>query len=129
MEEIQAETDHIPPRWHLRVGFIASDPVEVTALRAHLSGVLRKNPFIRPMAPTLVKSPPRGEEWIHEVKFDGWRAQVHVDDGDATMFSRTGADLTRRFRSLRPALAKIPAQQAIIDCELDRPPLSGPSGG
>jgi hypothetical protein len=35
--------------------------------------VLRKNLFIRPMAPTLAKAPPIGDDWIHQVKFDGWR--------------------------------------------------------
>jgi bifunctional non-homologous end joining protein LigD len=80
--------------------------------------VLRKNPFIKPMTPTLAKVPPVGEDWIHEVQFDGWRAQVHVEDGEATIFSRTGADLTRRFRALKPVIDAIPATSAIIDCEL-----------
>jgi bifunctional non-homologous end joining protein LigD len=70
------------------------------------------------MTPTLAKVPPVGEDWIHEVKFDGWRAQVHVEDGEATIFSRTGADLTRRFRALKPVIDAIPATSAIIDCEL-----------
>ena len=70
------------------------------------------------MTPTTVKTPPTGEEWLHEVKFDGFRAQVQIDDGEATILSRNGADLTKRFRALRPALADIPARTAILDCEL-----------
>lgn len=85
---------------------------------AYLRGMLRKNPFIRPMAPTMAKIPPVGDEWLHEVKFDGWRAQVHIDDGDATIYSRNGADLTKRFRALKPVIEMIPARSAIIDCEL-----------
>jgi bifunctional non-homologous end joining protein LigD len=80
--------------------------------------MLRKNPFIKPMAPTLATAPPVGDEWIHEVKFDGWRAQVHIEDGAATLYSKNGADITRRFRSLRPALARVPVKSAIVDCEL-----------
>lgn len=80
--------------------------------------MLRKVRFIRPMAPTLTKTPPAGPEWLHEVKFDGWRAQLYVDQGQATIFSKSGADITKRFRSLRPALSEIPCRQAIIDCEL-----------
>ena len=80
--------------------------------------MLRKVPFIKPMAPTLAKIPPAGPEWIHEVKFDGWRAQVHIEDGAATLYSKNGADITRRFRSLRPALARVPVKSAIVDCEL-----------
>jgi hypothetical protein len=44
---------------------------------------------------------------LHEVKFDGWGAQLHV-----------GADITKRFRWLRAALSEIPCRQAIIDCDL-----------
>ena len=49
---------------------------------------------------------------------DGWRAQVHIEAGAATLYSNNGADITRRFRSLRPALARVPVRSAIIDCEL-----------
>ena len=79
---------------------------------------MRKIPFVKPMAPTLAKTPPVGPEWLHEVKFDGWRAQVHIEAGAATLYSKNGADITRRFRSLRPALARVPVRSAIIDCEL-----------
>ena len=85
---------------------------------AHLSGVLRKHPFIGPMAPSAVQTPPIGPEWSHEAKFDGWRVQIHIEDGDAAIFSRNGADLTKRFRALLPALSEIPARRAIIDAEL-----------
>jgi bifunctional non-homologous end joining protein LigD len=80
--------------------------------------VLRKIPFIKPMAPTLAQIPPMGEDWLHEVKFDGWRAQLHIDQNEATLYSKSGADITKRFRSLRTALCEIPCRQAIIDCEL-----------
>jgi ATP-dependent DNA ligase len=39
--------------------------------RTHITGMLRKIPFIKPMAPSLVKVPPAGPDWLHEVKFDG----------------------------------------------------------
>ncbi|MBS0251510.1 MAG: hypothetical protein JSR78_10670 [Proteobacteria bacterium] len=69
------------------------------------------------MAPTAVKTPPIGPEWSHEAKFDGWRAQIHIEDGDAAIFSRNGAELTTRFRALLPALLEIPAKRA-IDADL-----------
>ena len=68
------------------------------------------------MAPALAKTPPAGADWIHEVKFDGWRAQIHVEGGSATIYSKNGADYTKRFRALRSE--GIPAKSAIIDCEL-----------
>jgi bifunctional non-homologous end joining protein LigD len=57
------------------------------------------------MAPTISKTPPTGPEWLHEVQFDGWRAQIHIDDGEAAIFSKGGADLTKRFRALGPVAA------------------------
>jgi bifunctional non-homologous end joining protein LigD len=80
--------------------------------------MLRKIPFIAPMAPMLAKIPPAGAEWLHEVKFDGFRAQVHVEGGNVTIYSRRGADMTQRFRRLRDRLVAIPVESAIIDCEI-----------
>jgi bifunctional non-homologous end joining protein LigD len=70
------------------------------------------------MTPTLAKTPPVGPQWIHEVKFDGFRSQVHFDGDDITIYSRNGADFTRRFRRLKPAVASLPVRNAIIDREV-----------
>lgn len=80
--------------------------------------MLRKIPFVKPMAPTLAKTPPAGDEWIHEVKFDGFRAQVHVEGGDVIIYSRNGLDMTKRFRRLKETIVAIPADSVIIDCEI-----------
>ena len=80
--------------------------------------MLRKIPFIKPMAPTLAKLPPTGPDWLHEVKFDGWRMQLHVEQGDAALYSKNGTDYTKRFRALRDTIESIPVKSAIIDCEL-----------
>jgi bifunctional non-homologous end joining protein LigD len=85
---------------------------------SHIGRMLRKIPFIKPMVPTLAKTPPAGEDWIHEVKFDGWRMQAHVEGDEVALFSKNGTDYTRRFRALKPALVNICAKNAIIDCEL-----------
>ena len=70
----------------------------------HIGRMLREIPFISPMAPTLAKIPPAGSNWLHEVKFDGWRMQLHVEEGAATLYSKNGADFTKRFRALRPTI-------------------------
>src|SRR6185312_8698364 len=49
--------------------------------------MLRKIPFIKPMAPTLAKVTPAGPDWLHEVKFDGWRMQLHVVTSGASLYS------------------------------------------
>jgi bifunctional non-homologous end joining protein LigD len=50
--------------------------------------------YIEPCDPTLRENPPPGEGWIYEIKADGYRAQLHVEDGDVTVYSRTGLDWT-----------------------------------
>jgi bifunctional non-homologous end joining protein LigD len=42
--------------------------------------------FVQPAAPTWRSTPPRGEQWLHEIKFDGWRIQLHKHGGSAAAF-------------------------------------------
>ncbi|MDB5383646.1 MAG: dependent ligase, partial [Rhodospirillales bacterium] len=69
--------------------------------------------FVPPQLCTLVPSPPRGEEWLHELKLDGYRLQLRVSGKKAALRTRTGLDWTERF----PALAK--AASALPDCIID----------
>ncbi len=70
----------------------------------------------RPMLATLVEELPKGEEWLFEVKWDGYRALAHVRGGEVTLVSRTGNDLTSRF----PEVAKsISRETKSPDCVLD----------
>lgn len=70
------------------------------------------------MAPTLANIPPIGDDWLHEVKFDGWRAQLHVNADGYTLYSKNGADYSKRFKQIAYLAKAIPAENAIIDCEL-----------
>jgi bifunctional non-homologous end joining protein LigD len=80
--------------------------------------MLCKLPFIKPMLATTAKEIPAGDLWRYEVKFDGFRVQIHLDQGDVILFSRNGLDMTRRFRRVLPTLSSFPAKSAILDCEL-----------
>lgn len=80
--------------------------------------MLKKLSFIIPSAPVLKTAPPRGDGWLHEVKFDGWRVQLHKDGDVITIYSRDGKDLTDRFSFVRDSIAALPASSAIIDAEL-----------
>jgi ATP-dependent DNA ligase len=73
--------------------------------------------FIPPCEPTLRDRLPKGEGWRYEVKFDGYRMQVHKIGRDVTLYTRNGADWTERFPHLAAALTSIPGS-AIIDAEL-----------
>jgi bifunctional non-homologous end joining protein LigD len=55
---------------------------------------------------------------MHEVKFDGWRAQLHKSGDDVVIFTRNGADYTRRFPALRDSMLSLPVRSAIIDAEV-----------
>jgi bifunctional non-homologous end joining protein LigD len=77
-----------------------------------------RNRFIEPSAPVLRPEPPIGPEWLHEVKHDGWRAQIHLRNDKATIYGKNGGDLTRRFRFLATVVERLPITSAIIDAEL-----------
>src|SRR5262249_34863191 len=61
---------------------------------------------------------PKGEGWLYEVKFDGYRMQVHKADERVIFYTRNGADWTDRFPRLSDDLASLPCTSAIIDAEL-----------
>ena len=81
-------------------------------------GVLLASPFIAPCEPTLRDRLPKGEGWRYEVKFDGYRMQVHKAGDVLTLYTRNGADWTDRFPHLAAALISLPCSSAIIDAEL-----------
>ncbi|HTR87142.1 MAG TPA: DNA ligase D [Reyranella sp.] len=77
--------------------------------------------FIEPQLAKLVERAPTGPGWAHEVKFDGYRLQMRVEDGEATLRTRKGLDWTRKFAALAAAGAKLP--DCILDgeaCALDK---------
>jgi bifunctional non-homologous end joining protein LigD len=74
--------------------------------------------FIAPMLPTLVDEPPEGAEWVHEIKYDGYRAQIIIQNETARVFTRNGHDWTDKLWPIAQAAEKLPAFTAIIDGEL-----------
>jgi bifunctional non-homologous end joining protein LigD len=75
--------------------------------------------FIPPALATLKSAPPSGKEWLHEVKFDGYRIQAHVANGKVKLLTRSGLDWTGRFGDgIVAALAGLNCTQAIIDGEI-----------
>ncbi len=76
--------------------------------------------FVEPQLCKLVERAPSGAGWAHEVKFDGYRLQLRVEDGEATLRTRKGLDWTRKFSAIAEAAAGLP--DCIIDgeaCALD----------
>jgi bifunctional non-homologous end joining protein LigD len=71
--------------------------------------------FIKPQLATLRSKAPKGD-WLHEIKFDGYRVQIHLNKGKRKVYTRNGLDWTKRFSVIAGAL-DIPGQ-AIIDGEV-----------
>jgi bifunctional non-homologous end joining protein LigD len=81
----------------------------------------RKGPLPRTLTPalaTLVTEPPSGDEWLHEMKFDGYRILTRVDSGKAQLLSRNGKDWTAHFPAVARAAADLEVRQALLDGEV-----------
>ncbi len=74
-------------------------------------------PWIAPCLPTLVAKPPEGPLWTHELKWDGYRVSVYLEDGRATLFTRNGHDWTARFPAIVAAAEALPIHSAVFDGE------------
>lgn len=74
--------------------------------------------FVAPQLATLVDAAPTGKDWVHETKYDGYRAIASVGGGRAIIRTRSGLDWTRKFRSLAGALAKLRCRSALLDGEI-----------
>ena len=71
-----------------------------------------------PQLCTVAQRPPPGDDWVHEVKWDGYRMLVDVRDGAPRVRSRNGVDWTGRFVAIEAALAALPVKDASLDGEL-----------
>ena len=74
--------------------------------------------FIEPALASATDRVPSGERWIHEIKFDGYRVQVHLANEAIKVFTRRGHDWTKRFKKVADDAWHIKASSAIIDGEI-----------
>ena len=74
--------------------------------------------FVAPQLATLVKDAPEGDEWLHELKFDGYRMLCHLGGGKVRFWSRNKKDWTEKFPNLAKALKTFPVTNAILDGEI-----------
>src|SRR5947209_8215376 len=72
-------------------------------------------PRIKPQLTRLVDAPPDGPEWLHEIKFDGYRMHARLDRGAVQLLTRTGLDWTHRYHAIAMAIATLPARQAYLE--------------
>jgi bifunctional non-homologous end joining protein LigD len=74
--------------------------------------------FIPPSLATLHSNAPRGAEWLHEIKYDGYRIQARLDHGKVRLLTRKNLDWTHRFKPIAAAVVALPAETALLDGEL-----------
>ncbi|MEX3958656.1 DNA ligase D [Trinickia sp. EG282A] len=94
---------------------LAQNPAIEGAVKAPLPSELK------PQLATLVDSPPHGDDWTYEIKFDGYRTLARIDRRDkkkpVRIFTRNGLDWTAKFGKQSEALAAIGVDTAWIDGE------------
>src|SRR6516225_11432957 len=74
--------------------------------------------WIGPQLTVLVDEAPDGPQWLHEIKFDGYRMHARLDRGAVRLLTRTGLDWTHKYPAIATAVSSLAARQAYLDGEL-----------
>jgi bifunctional non-homologous end joining protein LigD len=109
------------PKPFMTIQRSAADPSAVWhSNKANSSTTSRANarmpPFIEMQLCKTASRPPSGDDWVHEIKFDGYRMQLRIENGRATLRTRSGLDWTERFTAIARTGASLP--DAILDGEV-----------
>jgi bifunctional non-homologous end joining protein LigD len=107
--------DEASPVWHSTDAAPAPAPAEAPR-PSRRSGARPK--FRKPQLATLVDEAPRGDDWLHETKFDGYRCLVALGRGGERLYTRSGLDWTARFGALAGAFDALSCASALIDGEV-----------
>jgi bifunctional non-homologous end joining protein LigD len=91
-------------------------PLDLKISKAAKASPLPK--FIEPELATLQAKAPEGKNWLHEIKFDGYRMQGAISKGRCTLRTRKGLDWTEKFSPIADALAELPVDSALVDGEI-----------
>jgi bifunctional non-homologous end joining protein LigD len=111
--------------WTLVPAKLDGDPKNWLILRKREDAAAEPRPRRRykPMLATLADEVPKGPDWVHEVKWDGYRAIAEVRGAETTLTSRNDNDLTRRFESVAREISKaLKTPDCVLDgevCALD----------
>lgn len=101
--------------WHSDKAAAKKDPQQESRKKAPKG---RPPAFKPPQLATLVDSVPSGPGWIHEVKYDGYRALIATGGGTARAYTRTGLDWSDKFGEIVDAIAALDLPPALIDGEI-----------
>lgn len=112
-EETKGRTVKPAPRAALKPGKTAKKKATTATTARKVSEM---PDFVAPQLCTLVERPPAADGWCHEIKFDGYRVQLRVEDGEATLKTRKGLDWTDKFASIAKEAGALP--EVLIDGEI-----------
>ncbi|RWX72599.1 DNA ligase [Mesorhizobium sp. M2A.F.Ca.ET.039.01.1.1] len=79
------------------------------------------------MSPVLIEVPPAGDDWLHEIKHDGYRTELILDWAGARAFSKKGFDWSSKYWPIVTAAEALPASSFILDGEMIAPDATGHS--
>ena len=74
--------------------------------------------FVPPQLATLTATPPQGNDWLHEIKYDGYRAIAAVAGDRCRLYTRSGQDWTEKFASIAAPLCELKVGSALLDGEI-----------
>ena len=104
--------------WHSNKSATKAKRAKTSPIRSKKKSARPLPAFVKPQLATLVDGPPTGDGWLHEIKYDGYRAITALAGGDVRISTRNGLDWTDKFHGLVPALAQLPCDNALIDGEI-----------
>jgi bifunctional non-homologous end joining protein LigD len=109
--------------WALVPAKLSGDPKNWLIVRKREEAALAPRQQYAPMLATLAEDVPRGDNWLFEVKWDGYRALAYVRGGEVKLVSRNGNELTQRFSAIARAIAQaVKTPDCVLDgevCALD----------
>src|SRR5437867_2660247 len=123
LEEIAADPDRV---WHSNKS-VAENVKSGAVTKRRLAIAWSKQPGVReaaipapfePELATLVKTVPSGEEWLHEIKYDGYRMLCRINSGEAELYSRNRKRWTPQLMPIAHAAARLRVESAWIDGEV-----------
>jgi bifunctional non-homologous end joining protein LigD len=139
IEEIAAQSEHV---WHsnksvaqnVRAGAVSKAKAPAKARKTKMAAkptkkstavgaipgarVAKAPASLSPMLATLVDAIPAGDEWLHEIKYDGYRMLSRIDKGQATIFSRNGKEWTDALPGVAKAIGELGLGTAWLDGEV-----------
>ena len=74
--------------------------------------------WVAPQLTQLVEAAPDGDQWLHEIKYDGYRMHARLDRGAVKLLTRTGLDWTHKYPTIAKAVAELDTRHAYLDGEL-----------